>query len=149
LGRKNFDRKNFGFSNFRAKNFWPGQLSTGIFFDFSNFEPKKIPENADPARSRYGRSTTWMRVSCVTNTIFSNFRAGFFLIFQLSIQKFSGFSNFEPEIFPTGNFRAEKNRVAKISDRPCRARSVVRDLVAVGALRRWSVDCMGIFPVLL
>jgi len=111
---------------------------------FENFEPKKIPENFDPGRSGHGRFTTGELVGCLTDTFFSNFRAKIFWIFQLSIQKFSGFSNFEPK-----KFRPEKMWSAKFSDRPCRARSVVRELVAVGAFRRWSESLPGFFPVLM
>jgi hypothetical protein len=58
FGFLHFDRKKFGIFNFRAKNFWARELSTGIFLDFSTFEPKKIPGNSDPGRSRSDRFTT-------------------------------------------------------------------------------------------
>jgi len=46
--RKNFDCKKFGFFNFRAKFFWAGQLSTGIFFVFLLSNRKKFPETQIP-----------------------------------------------------------------------------------------------------
>ena len=104
----NFGRNIFGIFRFQSKKFWAGQLSTGIFLGFSTFEPEKNPENSDHGRSNRDRSTTWMLVSYLTNTFFSRFRTNFFWIFQLSFQKFPGFSNFEPKTFPPGNFQPEK-----------------------------------------
>jgi hypothetical protein len=43
---------------FHSKFFSDFQLSTGNFFGFSNFEPEKIPENSDPIRACYDKSTT-------------------------------------------------------------------------------------------
>jgi hypothetical protein len=58
-----------------------------------------------------------MPVSCRTNTFFSNFRANFFSFFQLSTQKFLGFSTFALKNFGRKNFRAKKIRACQLSSR--------------------------------
>jgi len=63
FGRTHFNRKNFGISNFRAGFFCIFQLSTGNFSGFSNFEPKKIPENSGTRELPPMRSTTGIPVS--------------------------------------------------------------------------------------
>jgi hypothetical protein len=142
----NFDRKIFGIFRFQSKKFWAGQLSTGIFLGFPTYEPEKNPENSDHGRSNRDRSTTWMWVNYLTNTFFSRFRTNFFSNFQLSIQKFSGFSNFEPKIFPPVNFQSEKMWAKKISVWACRARSVVQNFIPDHTLRQWRGYWKGGFP---
>jgi hypothetical protein len=56
-------------------------------------------------------------VNCLIDNFFSNFRANFFFFFQLSSQKFSGFSTFEPKKIGRKNFRGKKIRAYKLSDR--------------------------------
>jgi hypothetical protein len=49
-----------------------------------------------------------MRVSCLTDNFFSNFRANFFSFFQLSIQNFLGFFYFRAENFPAFQLSNQK-----------------------------------------
>jgi len=104
-GRRNFNPKIFTFFNFRAINFPEKRIS----------RPEKVRVSVFHNLHTRDRFTTVGSVSCQTYTFFSNFRAGFFFIFQLSTGKFSGISDFEPDKIRRKNFRGKKNRLYQLS----------------------------------
>jgi hypothetical protein len=126
-----------GHTNFRPELFWIFQLSnqkksgrktfTPKFFTIFNFRTKIFPvfKISRPKKVRVlelhdlrprEQFTTVMPVSCQTDNLFSNFRANFFLIFQLSTGIFFGFSYFEPENFRPGKFRGKKDPAVPLSN---------------------------------
>ena len=129
----NFFRQ-FSFSSGKIRAY---KLSAGIFFYFSDFDPKffaifkfrgknfPAKEISRPEKVRVSgfcglgsgeRFMTEKGVSCVTNTTFSNFRASFFSFFQISIQKFLGFSTFAAKKSGRTNFQSQIFCPEKISD---------------------------------
>jgi hypothetical protein len=105
-GRKTFRPKFFRISNFRPENFLVFQIS----------RPKRVRVLRSRPMVRIAGFTTVVPVSCRTDNLFSNFRAGFFFFFQISIQKFLGFSNFALKKVGRTNFRGQKIRAYQLSN---------------------------------
>jgi hypothetical protein len=131
-GRKMFAPKFFTISNFRPENFPVFQIS----------RPKKVRVLWHPDPDNRQRFTTVVPVSCQTDNLFSNFRANFFFFFQFSIQKFLGFSTFEPKkdrpyqlsnqkFLPGKHFRPhERDTIGRIKS--CGPGSLRRDICNKG-----------------